>query len=243
MAYVISFRVRRASLTSSGAYRIVRTMKPVTRVILVIVSTIAYLGLAVWGWGSITAFLLHPARVALAAALVALSVVALFAGGNLSAGAREDRANRWVLAPFALIGLLDGYLPSYTDRIGFWTVDGDTVRWLGVILFVVGGMLRIGPVFVLGSRFSGLVAIQPGHTLVTGGMYRWIRHPSYLGLLLIMLGWGLAFRAGVGIVLTVLIVPPLIARIRSEERLLASHFGDEYAAYRARTARLIPGIY
>jgi protein-S-isoprenylcysteine O-methyltransferase Ste14 len=56
------------------------------------------------------------------------------------------------------------------------------VRWLGVVLFAAGGALRIWPVFVLGPRFSGLVAIQPGHTLATSGPYRIVRHPSYLGL-------------------------------------------------------------
>jgi len=103
--------------------------------------------------------------------------------------------------------------------------------------------LRLWPVFVLGHRFSGLVAIQPGHTLVTNGIYSVIRHPSYLGLLVAMLGWGLTFRSGVGVLLTALMIPPLLARIASEERLLRSQFGDEYDAYRARTSRLIPGIF
>jgi hypothetical protein len=58
--------------------------------------------------------------------------------------------------------------------------------------------LRIWPVFVLGHRFSGLVAIQPGHTLVTSRVYRLIRRPSYVGLLVNSLGWALAFRSGVG---------------------------------------------
>jgi protein-S-isoprenylcysteine O-methyltransferase Ste14 len=103
-------------------------------------------------------------------------------------GEREDRANRWVLVAFALIGLLDGYLPAYTDRRGFWTLDGDPARWLGVVLFAAGGAPRIWPVFVLGRRFSGLVAIQPGHTSVTSGVYGVIRHPSYLGLLVNSVG-------------------------------------------------------
>jgi len=51
---------------------------------------------------------------------------------------------------------------------------------------------------VLGQRFSGLVAIQPGHTLVTSGVYGVIRNPSYLGLQINSLGWSLAFRSGVG---------------------------------------------
>ena len=86
-----------------------------------------------------------------------------------------------------------------TDRLDFWTFGGDGVRWLGVVLFAAGGAVRLWPVFVLGRRFSGLVAIQPGHTLVTTGIYSIIRHPSYLGLLVSSLGWGLAFRSGVGV--------------------------------------------
>jgi protein-S-isoprenylcysteine O-methyltransferase Ste14 len=169
--------------------------------------------------------------------------VAAFAGGNLSSGLREDRGNRWVIALFTVIGLLIGYLPALTDRIGFWTLDGDTIRWLGVGLFAAGAALRIWPVFVLGHRFSGLVAIQRGHTLVTSGVYHVIRHPSYLGLVVGSLGWSLAFRSGIGIVLTTLLIPVLVARMDAEERLLGAHFGDEYDAYRACTSRLIPGVY
>jgi protein-S-isoprenylcysteine O-methyltransferase Ste14 len=134
----------------------------------------------VLGWGGAAFFSELPLTV-LAIALFAFAIAALFAGGNLSPGEREDRSNRWVIAAFAAIGLLDAYLPAYTDRLDFWTIDGTALRWLGVALFAVGGALRIWPVFVLGNRFSGLVAIQPGHTLVTGGIYRVIRHPSYLG--------------------------------------------------------------
>lgn len=99
------------------------------------------------------------------------------------------------------------------------------------------------PVFILGHRFSGLVAIQPGHVLVTDGIYGVIRHPSYLGLLINALGWGLAFRSWVGVLLAALLIPTLMARIHAEERLLLTQFGAEYDAYRARTSRLIPGIY
>ena len=164
--------------------------------VLTIVGTLAYLGLAVLGAGGLAAFFSHPARIALTVVLFALSGAALFSGGNLSPGEREDRANRWVIAAFGVIGLLAAYLPAYTERKGIWILDGDAVRWLGVALFAVGGALRIWPVFVLGRRFSGLVAIQPGHALVTSGVYGTIRHPSYLGLLVNALGWALAFRSG-----------------------------------------------
>jgi protein-S-isoprenylcysteine O-methyltransferase Ste14 len=212
------------------------------RLALILVSTGLWLGLAILGRGGLTAFFSDDALIALTG-VICVVVASVFAGGNLSSGVREDRGNRWVIAAFALIGLLDGYLPPWADRNEFWIIDGETIRWLGVALFVVGSALRIWPVYVLGYRFSGLVAIQPDHTLETGGIYRFIRNPSYLGLVIITLGWGLAFRSGVGVVLTVLLLPPLIARMDAEEALLAARFGDEYRAYKDRTSRLIPRVY
>jgi protein-S-isoprenylcysteine O-methyltransferase Ste14 len=204
-------------------------------VTLIIGGTAAYFGLAVLGWGGPAAFFSHPALIALAVALFAMAGASLFVGGNISSGVREDRGNRWVLVAFSLIGVLAAFLPALTDRKEFWTLDGDAVRWLGVALFAAGGALRLWPVVVLGNRFSGLVAIQPGHTLVTSGVYGVIRHPSYLGLLVNSLGWALAFRSGIGLLITALILPPLLARIGAEERLLRTQFGAEYDAYRART--------
>lgn len=218
-------------------------MRSALRLLLVAIGSCAYAGLAVLGCGGFKPFFSHPALTTLVVVLFALSGVAFFAGGNLSSGVREARSNRWVLPVFVIIGFLNAYLPAYTDRKELWTIDGDTIRWVGVALFAAGGALRIWPVFVLGERFSGLVAIQPVHTLVTGGIYGVIRHPSYLGLLINSLGWSLAFRSGVGVILTALLIPPLLARISAEENLLRSQFGDDYNAYCSQTSRLIPGIY
>jgi len=205
--------------------------------------TLAYLGLAILGWGGFGPFFSHPALVAVAIATLAMTAVALFTEGNISPGVREDRTNRWVLIAFSVLGVLAAWLPAYTDRTDTWTLDGEAMRWIGVVLFIAGGVLRIWPVFVLGRRFSGLVAIQPGHELVTGGLYSVIRHPSYLGMLVTALGWALAFRSGIGVLLTAATIVPVVGRIRAEERLLLSQFGAEYEAYRARTSRLIPHIW
>jgi protein-S-isoprenylcysteine O-methyltransferase Ste14 len=218
-------------------------MRSVLRFALIVIGICAYAGLAVLGWGGLRPFFSHAALTALVVVLFALSILSFLAGGNVNTGVREDRGNRWVIIVFVIIGFLNAYLPAYTDRKDLWTIDGDAIRWLGVALFAIGGALRIWPVFVLGHRFSGLVAIQPGHTLVTSGIYRVIRHPSYLGLLINSLGWSLTFRSGVGVLLTGLLIPPLLARISAEETLLHSEFGDNYNAYRSRTWRLIPGIF
>lgn len=208
-----------------------------------IVSTLAYLGLAIGGLGGFAAFFSHSSLVLVALATLVMVIASLFTEVNLSSGEREDRANRWVLPAFGVIGLLSGYLPAYSDRIDFWTFGGEGVRWLGALLFILGGALRMWPVFVLGKRFSGLVAIQPGHRLVTDGIYRNLRNPSYLGMLIIAVGWALAFRSGLGLLLAALTLIPLIARIQAEEALLRAQFGAEYEAYCARSWRLIPGVY
>src|SRR5215471_12245611 len=206
-------------------------------------SIAAQFGLAILGWGGFRAFFSHTVFVAVTIGALVMSVVALFSRGNLSQGEREDRGNRWVLAAFTVLSILLAYLSAYTDRHDIWTIGGETVRWIGFALLIVGSIVRLWPVFALGRRFSGLVAIQKGHTLVTTGIYRYVRNPSYLGLLVASLGWALIFRAGVGILITALMLIPLVARIRSEERLLSEHFGTEYESYRARTWRLLPGIY
>jgi protein-S-isoprenylcysteine O-methyltransferase Ste14 len=213
------------------------------RLTLIGAGSVAALWTAVLIAGGFSAFFSKPALLALAIVFLVYSTAAYFAGGNISAGEKEDRGNRWVLVCFGLILLLALYIPPYMDRIDFWTIDSDTVRWLGVTLFVVGGALRLWPVYVLGDRFSGLVAIQKGHTLETSGVYGVIRHPSYLGMIVNTVGWCLAFRSVAGLLLSALLVPPLLARIHAEEKLLQNQFGDEYADYRAHTSRMIPGLY
>ncbi len=214
-----------------------------SRALSVMAGSAFYLALAIWGWGGVKPYFSHPALSALALAFFAMAVASLYCGGNLSPGLREDRSNRWVLPVFAILGLINAFLPAWSDRRDFWTLDGDALRWFGVALFIFGAWLRLWPVVVLGDRFSGLVAIQPGHKLVTDGIYNTVRNPSYLGLLLNSLGWSLAFRSGTGVLVTALLIPPLVARIKSEERLLLDDFGGEYRAFCARTWRLVPGLW
>jgi protein-S-isoprenylcysteine O-methyltransferase Ste14 len=205
--------------------------------------TVLFLGLAALGWGSVSGLLAHRARAGFVALSLLATLVGLLSPVSFSSGEREDVRARWIFVPSAAGMLLLFWLVPYLDRRDLWSLDGDVARFLGLGLFALGCVLRGWPIFVLGRRFSGLVAIQPGHELVTDGPYRYVRHPSYLGMMLGLAGWALVFRSAVGLAATALGLLVLAARIDAEEALLASQFGEPYEEYRRRTWRLLPGVY
>jgi protein-S-isoprenylcysteine O-methyltransferase Ste14 len=212
-------------------------------ILIALLTQAVFLTISVLGWGDWRSFFAHPARLTMVLLSLALTVVAFAAGVNFSTGRRADRQELWIFAPVVIGSVLLCWWLPFADRRDRLTFDGDTVRYTGLALLVVGSVLRVGPVLVLGRRFSAFVAIQEGHELVTDGWYRLIRHPSYLGALLLFIGWMLLFRS----LLTFFVLPfaigIVVSRIHAEEALLASEFGEAYAAYRRRTWRLIPLVY
>ena len=114
----------------------------------------------------------------------------------------------------------------------------------GMVLIVAGLGLRVWSIITLGRFFQYFIKVQPGHRVVTGGPYRFVRHPSYTGIALVLLGialacddvWGLlavAVLAGLG----------LAVRIRAEERQLRDSLGEEYQRFAAGRKRLVPGVW
>jgi protein-S-isoprenylcysteine O-methyltransferase Ste14 len=211
--------------------------------LLMTASGIVFLSLAALGWGGWGPLLADPARLAGCAVMMIISLAAGFSTVNLNSFRQPGMELRWLLIPIVIVTVVMAWLPAETDRRDVWTLDGTTVRVLGVALLAVGGTLRVAPMFVLGERFGWPLAPQETHRLVTTGLYRVIRHPSYLGALLGGIGWTLLFRSGPGLLLLLALVPLMAPILHREEALLLSEFGEEYEAYRRRTWRLIPWVY
>jgi len=120
-------------------------------------------------------------------------------------------------------------------------------HWLKPVSFLVlfaGLVLRWAAVLSLGKAFSANVAIQTIQTVKRDGLYRWMRHPSYTGSLLCLLGVGLHMRNWISFL--IIVIPSTAAflyRIHVEEIVLRNHFGQEYIDYSGQTKRLIPWIY
>jgi protein-S-isoprenylcysteine O-methyltransferase len=118
------------------------------------------------------------------------------------------------------------------------------LRMLGLGLLLVGLAVRWLSILTLGRFFTVNVAVQRDHSLIEAGLYRYVRHPSYSGLLLAFLGLGVFFANWLS--LTVLVVPVALAvvrRIGIEERALLDALGVPYVEYSSRTKRLVPGLF
>ena len=109
--------------------------------------------------------------------------------------------------------------------------------WLGLAT-------RVWAIATLGSEFRTTVEVDPGQAVVSTGPYKWIRHPSYAGLLLILAGFGLALGNWLSLAACVVLpLPVLVRRIQVEEAELNRVLGDAYRTYQVKTSRLIPGLW
>jgi protein-S-isoprenylcysteine O-methyltransferase Ste14 len=121
--------------------------------------------------------------------------------------------------------------------------DFGLVNLIGVILIVLGVIIRRRVREALGRCFSYGLRTSEGHELVTSGIYGHIRHPAYAGNLLIWSGLPLVFSSLLGFLVMLLLVPPFLYRMRIEENMLLKRFGNRYLEYMKRSKRLIPRIY
>ena len=210
-------------------------MPDIRMTFLLLVSTLLIFVLPWAAWGSVSDLLAHPARTGTFLVAAASVVAFLFSGMDFKSLTWEDRRSRIVMAAGVAITVPFVFLPVIADRHDFLVFDGDAVRYAGLVVYTVGCVLRIGPMFALKNRFRAPWTAQQQHYLVTTGFYRYIRHPSYLGVILAALGWFLVFRCWIGAVVCLMLVRLGIRQIRKEEKMLTEEFGEAYAAYQRRT--------
>jgi protein-S-isoprenylcysteine O-methyltransferase len=152
---------------------------------------------------------------------------------------RESLAVLWVVITLAIMGAI-AVSPIPAGRM---TLPASAVRAVA-LAFLVGGMaFRWWAVITLGRFFTVDVATYADHALVDHGPFRWVRHPSYTGLLSAFFGVGVAMGSWLSVLA---LMPPIVFalayRMRVEEAALRAALGSDYDAYCARTKRILPGI-
>ncbi|HEX4401471.1 MAG TPA: isoprenylcysteine carboxylmethyltransferase family protein [Galbitalea sp.] len=120
---------------------------------------------------------------------------------------------------------------------GWHLITGEVIAWAGL-------GIRIWSIVVLGRSFRLTVEVDSDQAIVDRGPYRWVRHPSYTGLLILAIGFGIALGNWVSLVILI-VLPPIVIlrRIRVEEAQLIAVLGQPYVDYSKRTKRLVPGVW
>ncbi len=154
----------------------------------------------------------------------------------------NDRGSIWYL----IVTIFAGYSLSFrwgasaTGRLPHW----DLYFAIGVILAAIGLVIRIKSILTLKQHFTYTVTKIEQHELIETGLYRTIRHPGYLGQLIIFLGIATAMSNWLSVLGMMLpVMAGFLYRITVEEKFMLESMGQKYLEYKSRTKRLIPGIY
>ncbi len=156
----------------------------------------------------------------------------------------RDRDSLFLISALWWIGIVGGFLfSSFLPNAAIhWKQP--TLFLVGVCFIMAGVMLRWYSVSVLGKYFTFNIAIQNNQVLVERGPYRYVRHPSYSGALISLLGFGLALGNWISLVFSFsCLVLAYAYRIPLEESALHSAFGEKYLQYQKKTWRLMPFVF
>jgi protein-S-isoprenylcysteine O-methyltransferase Ste14 len=210
-----------------------------TQVLLILI-----LILCGWGLGDVRQFFADPVLAGLVAAVIFAAVAVLI----LKIDVRPTRKGRLPLGhqTFVLLALLLAsiflfwFLPFANRRHIFTFAHRPAVSYFGLLLCCGGIVVRLLALKKLGGHFSAYVTLQEEHELIQSGIYRHIRHPLYLSLLLAAPGFALVFDNWLVFPIFLGTVIFVARRIPQEEDLLGEHFGETFLNYRRRTWILIP---
>jgi protein-S-isoprenylcysteine O-methyltransferase Ste14 len=154
----------------------------------------------------------------------------------------DDRWSIWLISISISIGFWLSFIMASTKigRIYHW----NTFFIIGSFLAIIGLIIRIKSILTLKQQFTYTVTKIENHELIETGLYKRIRHPGYLGQMIIFLGISTCLSNWLSIPL--MIIPVLLGylnRIKVEEKFMVKQMGQKYLDYQTRTKKLIPKIY
>ena len=142
------------------------------------------------------------------------------------------------------IALIFAPIISWLPIFSFCNIETSILLLIGIIVQCLGFFLRHWSIIVLGKYFRTTIEIEKGQKVVQKGPYKYIRHPSYSGIILFFIGYGFITQNWLSLIIAVLLPTiSLLYRIRIEEIALVKEIGNEYKIYKMKTKKLIPGIW
>jgi protein-S-isoprenylcysteine O-methyltransferase Ste14 len=151
-----------------------------------------------------------------------------------------DAGSRWLLISSIWLGIALGFVLAFAVPAAAFTSGRRALLYAGIALMVVGLAFRWYSIRVLGKSFTYVVHTRPDQQVVEDGPYRWIRHPSYTGALLTIIGVLVALTNPLSFLGLIPSLAGYAYRIRVEERALMRDLGEPYRSYMRHTKRLVP---
>jgi protein-S-isoprenylcysteine O-methyltransferase Ste14 len=145
----------------------------------------------------------------------------------------------WVFVLFAGMGVSAWDLVRQQGDLYILSVQSI----VGLALIVIGFTILLVAQVTLRRYYSSTLVIREDHQLITHGIYRFVRHPIYLGNIMFFIGVPVYVSSLYGLLIMSALIPIFLNRIRIEERMLTEEFGDAYRTYKEATSKLIPFIY
>ena len=153
-------------------------------------------------------------------------------GSHQGGRSQNDQGSFWLISLFWYLAII---LSIVDANFMHWTVSKIPIcelRWLGIPIIIIGLIVRIMARQTLKKQYSAMVKTSENHQLVTTGIYKKLRHPAYLGLMMLMLGIPLSSWSFVGLGIGIMCgIPAILYRINVEERFLNNIFGQQYKDY------------
>jgi protein-S-isoprenylcysteine O-methyltransferase Ste14 len=167
----------------------------------------------------------------------------LVARSRPAPGSKTDRGSMRLIMLAGWIGMIGAFVVA---GMSAFVIAREQKIWFaaGLLLLIAGSLLRRHCWRMLGKNFTGDVRATEDQPVIEAGMYRWVRHPSYTGGMLMYLGTGLALTNWLSIVIIGTAgAAGYFYRVRVEEQALQGALGSRYQEYMRRTKRFIPFVF
>jgi len=155
----------------------------------------------------------------------------------------QDQGSRRKIGLAVITGVVLSFLVGYNPFFQF-QINPDMIMGISLAIMWAGIIIRFLAIRTLGRHFRTIIHIRDDHTIVKTGLYRYIRHPAYLGSIISAFGVTMVFQNYlIPIIVVGILMPAVMFRISHEEAALCDHLGPAYEEYMKETWRLIPFIY
>ena len=218
------------------------------KILSLIIGVIVFSGLPFLGWGlnDVSGFIgnIYRFMFIVMMFLLSVTVVLILPDQRRGKGIKVVKRQKISLIILQIAPVTILLLSPWLDRKQISVIlDSQVVRLIGLTLSFLGFLFMNWSTMILGRQFSIDVTVQENHKLVKNGPYKYVRHPRYLGIIVLLTGIPLLFDTWYPLLIVLFLIGILIWRIKDEEKLMLEEFENEWIQYKKETYALIPFIY